>query len=109
LDFILWCELSDLVISLDKNHKLYYNNNKRYFVDFLVNNSTLVEIKSSSKEIYNVELEIIKIKRDMSEGNYKFITNKELYLNNKVIDNVRLSGIIFKKGNYVSKSWRHLI
>lgn len=113
LDFIKWCEYSDNVISLDKNFPiLIYDNKKRYFPDFFINDSIIIEIKTDHLKFYNdLDKEMTKVKRGLAENNYKLITNKELYINYKkgCINNELINDIVFNKKYFINETWENYV
>jgi len=108
LDFIKWCEYSNNIISIERNRPIINYDNRKYFPDFWLNESIVVEIKANNLKIYDIEKEIKKIKAGLNYGLYKLITNNELYYN-KTINNELLNKVIFSSTSFIGGVWNELL
>ena len=106
LDFIKWCEYCDRVVVLERNRPIIYIGMQRYFPDFLINGSIIVEIKADCLVIYDLERELKKINAGLCESlYYKLITNCELYIG-KSINSKRLEQIVFLEEDFIGGRWK---
>jgi len=112
LDFIFWCERFKS-ISLIRNRPIVPYSGHRYFCDFLLDDTLMIEIKASASAIYDVQRECSKIRAAIEYAAtnryvFKLITERELY-HNKCIDDETLRHVIDTQTTFIGEPWKSLI